>query len=165
MQEGRPVEKRDLSLLFPSLADKATTMYASLLLSFAFSVFFLFVSIEKITKKQKNREVSLVSLVQSHQLQIMQKVMVAEEDHATATTSAAAGRGAAGKEPGAGGDKPATGGRGATASQSVVTSHHFFPLTTALGGAAGGLPASSSRRDATYALVLQRWLHLAATER
>jgi hypothetical protein len=109
--------------------------------------------------------VSLVSLVQSHQLQIMQKVMIAEEDHATATASAAAGRGSAGKEPGAG-DKPAIGGRGATASQSVVTSHHFFPLTTALGGAAGGLPASSrSRRDATYAVVLQRWLHLAATER
>jgi hypothetical protein len=37
MQEGRPVEKRDLSLLFQSLADKATTMYVSSLFFFHFS--------------------------------------------------------------------------------------------------------------------------------
>ena len=52
MQEGRPVEKRDLSLLFPSLADKATTMYASLLLRFFFSLFFFsFFFVEVSTEK------------------------------------------------------------------------------------------------------------------
>ena len=57
MQEGRPVEKRDFSLLFPSLADKATTMYASLLSFSFFCIFFFFQTFRsKNNKKYKKTE-------------------------------------------------------------------------------------------------------------
>jgi hypothetical protein len=106
------------------------------------------------------REVSLVPLVQSHQLQIMQKVIVVED-----------GGGAMGKElPGSGSDKASAsairaGGPAAAAGgpTGVVTSHYFFPLSAAVGGAAGA--AAASPKEVAYPAVLRRWLHLAATER